>query len=34
MSKIVKTFAIDEATRVLLTDQAQVEFFINDAVEN
>lgn len=34
MAKTVKTFAIDEASRTLLTDQAMVEYVINDAVEN
>lgn len=34
MAKTVKTFAIDEESRVLLTDQEMVEFVINDAVEN
>ena len=34
MAKTVKTFAIDEETGVLMTDQAMVEFVINDAVEN
>lgn len=34
MAKIVKTFAIDETTRELLVDEAQVSFTISDAVEN
>lgn len=34
MAKTVKTFAVDEATRTLLTDQELVDFVINDAVES
>ncbi len=34
MAKTIKTFAIDEETRELLTDQALVEFVLTDAVEN
>ena len=34
MSKIVKAFAIDEATRTLLTDQPMVDVQLSDAVSN
>lgn len=34
MSKTVKAFAIDEATRVLLVEDAKVDYVLNDATEN
>ena len=34
MAKLVKAFAIDEETRVLLTDAEKVDFELSDAVEN
>lgn len=33
MSKIVKAFAIDEETRTILVDEAQIDFLMNDAIE-